>query len=124
VNAPIVEFEPDDRDRLDEIDARDTTFKFCRRTVLIVPVKESLDWSGKKIVADVAEDSRIGMKGFLHLFGVACFTAVDIVLNGFGNRILLADVDSFAGMDFLLWLHERFSCRAWELEALMLSRQY
>src|ERR1041384_2225267 len=124
VNAPVVELEPDDGDRLDEIDACDTALEFCRRAVWIVPVKQSLDWSGKKIVADVTEDRRIGMKRFLHLCGVARFPAVDIVLNGFRNRIIFTDVDSFAGSDFLLCLHERFSYRAWELKALMLSRQY
>ncbi len=56
MTGPVFEFQAHGSSRLEDVDANDPAFKFRRRPILVVPVKQILDWPSQQIMSDVTKD--------------------------------------------------------------------
>ncbi len=92
VAGPVVKFQPHGGDRADDIDTGDPCLEFRRRTVLVILVKELLDGTSEQVVTDIAEDCSVLVKGGLHVVASARPGSIDIMLDGLGDRIIIAHV--------------------------------
>ena len=71
VTGPVVELEPYRSDCVNDVDAGNLRLEFGCWPILIIPVKELLNWSREQVGTDIAEDCRVGMKGSLHISAAA-----------------------------------------------------
>ena len=51
--APVLELQPHAGNRFGDVYAGNAALEFCCRAILIIPVKESLDWPCKQIGANI-----------------------------------------------------------------------
>jgi hypothetical protein len=79
---PVGDFEPDDGDRFEYIDAGDARFDVGCGSITVDPVKEESSTDGE-LIAGVAEEGGLGMEGLGHEFAVASFAAVNVELECF-----------------------------------------
>ena len=71
VPSPVIQLQPHGGDCARHIDAGQPGLETGRGPILIIPVKELLDWPREQVGADIPEDRRVRVKGRLHIVATA-----------------------------------------------------
>jgi hypothetical protein len=90
VAVPVIEFQPDPSNRVDDVDTDDPGVEPCGWGILVHFVKEELDRASKELPIGIAEDGRVLVEGGFHLGASASLRTIDIMLDRLGNRLILA----------------------------------
>jgi hypothetical protein len=99
MTIPVIEFEPDRGNGIDDVDTRYPGLELCRWAIVVDIVKELLHGASEELSIRIAEDRRILVEGGLHIGASPRLGAINIILDGLGNRIILTDVDGCAAHD-------------------------
>ena len=105
IAGPVLEFEPDGRNAFDDVDARDSSLQLCRWTILVVPIEQVLNRTGEQVGTNIPKDRRSRMERKFHLVRTTCLPAIDVMLNRFGNRVILAQANGSGTRHLLFCLH-------------------
>src|SRR5262245_59195701 len=90
VAVPVIEFQPDPSNRVDDVDTDDPGVEPCGWGIVVHSVKEELDRAGKELPIGIAEDGRVLVEGGFHLVALAGLRTIDVMLDRLGNRLILA----------------------------------
>src|SRR5262249_33168946 len=83
--VPVIEFQPDPRNRGDDVDTDDPGVEPGGWGIVVHSVKEELDRVSKELPIGIAEDGRVLVEGGFHLGASASLRTINIMLDRLGN---------------------------------------